>query len=291
MEVAEGRRITAHTSVFVRFPISGGRTNRAVGVDTTPWTLSSNVAVAVNPEMTYLKVRHGDWTYYVAKGNFEHDRLQDLQVEGKHETHKLPSIRTILQRQRRRWRCSSELPGSDLLGLRYIGPFDDLPAQNTPGGVFPYGETGGGATAAAAHRVIAWSAISEAEGTGLVHIAPGCGAEDQELGKDNGIPFIAPLDESAVFIDGFGPFTGKNASEVADDIVAALKSLGISGGAREISARVSALLALQIGTGLPPGGRVVHPYGLARPHPGRGPDDQVDSAARAKLASSTGCAT
>ncbi len=53
--------------------------------------------MAVNPEMTYLKVRHGDWMYYVAKGNFEHDRVQDLQVEGKHETHKLPSIRTILK--------------------------------------------------------------------------------------------------------------------------------------------------------------------------------------------------
>ena len=52
--------------------------------------------------------------------------------------------------------------------------------------------TGGGATAAAAHRVIAWSAISEAEGTGLVHIAPGCGAEDQELGKDNRHPVHRP---------------------------------------------------------------------------------------------------
>ena len=38
--------------------------------------------------MTYLKVRHGDWTYYVAKANFERDRLQELQVEGKHESHK-----------------------------------------------------------------------------------------------------------------------------------------------------------------------------------------------------------
>jgi isoleucyl-tRNA synthetase len=225
MEVAEGRRITAHTSVFARFPIRGQEKTALLVWTTTPWTLTSNIAVAVNPEMTYLKVRHGDWMYYVAKGNFEHDRLQDLQVEGKHETHKLPSIRTILKGSGG-VEVLEELPGRDLLGLTYDGPFDELPAQNVPGGVFPYGETGGGATAAAAHRVIAWSAISEAEGTGLVHIAPGCGAEDQELGKDNGIPFIAPLDESAVFIDGFGPFTGRNASEVSDDIVAALKATG-----------------------------------------------------------------
>ncbi len=44
--------------------------------------------------------------------------------------------------------------------------------------------------------------------------------------KKNGIPFLAPLDESSVFIDGFGPFTGRNASKVADDVVAALKESG-----------------------------------------------------------------
>ena len=80
-------------------------------------------------------------------------------------------------------------PGRDLIGLTYKGPFDELPAQQTPGGVFPYGDPGGGKTPAEAHRVIAWKEVSEAEGTGLVHIAPGCGAEDQELGKENALPF------------------------------------------------------------------------------------------------------
>ena len=226
MEVAEGRRITTHTSVFVRFPIRGKEKTALLIWTTTPWTLTSNVAVAVNPELTYVKVKHGDWSYYVAKGNFEKDRVQDLQVEGKHETHKLPSIRTILKGSGG-VEVLEELPGKDLIGLTYTGPFDELPAQQTKGGVFPYGETGGGKSAAEAHRVIAWKEISEAEGTGLVHIAPGCGAEDQELGKENSIPFVAPLDESSVFIDGFGPFTGRNANGVADDIVAALKASGM----------------------------------------------------------------
>ena len=230
MEVAEGRRITTHTSVFVRFPVKGQERTALLVWTTTPWTLTSNVAVAVNPDMTYLKVRHGDWIYYVAKANFERDRVQDLQVEGKHETHKLPSIRTILKGSASKEgggpEVLAELPGRDLLGLTYAGPFDDLPAQQTPGGVFPFGETGDGKKPAEAHRVIAWNEVSEAEGTGLVHIAPGCGAEDQHLGKDNGLPFIAPLDESAVFLDGFGPFTGCNASEVADGVVAALKASG-----------------------------------------------------------------
>jgi isoleucyl-tRNA synthetase len=226
MEVAEGRRITAHTSVFVKFPIRGQEKTALLVWTTTPWTLTSNVAVAVNPEMTYLKVRHGGWDYYVAKANFEKDRLQDLQVEGKHETHKLPSIRTMMKGAGG-VEVIEELPGTQLLGLTYDGPFDELPAQNTKGGVFPYGETGLGATSAEAHRVIAWSEISEAEGTGLVHIAPGCGAEDQHLGTQEDLPFIAPLDESAKYGEGFGEYTGRSANEVADDIVAALKARGL----------------------------------------------------------------
>ena len=226
MEVAEGRRITTHTSVFVRFPVKGQEKTALLVWTTTPWTLTSNVAVAVNPELTYLKVKHGDWFYYVAKGNFEKDRVQDLQVEGKHETHKLAPIRTILKGSGV-VEVVEERHGKDLLELTYTGPFDELPAQNTPGGVFPYGETGSGKTGAQAHRVIAWKEISEAEGTGLVHIAPGCGAEDQELGRENGLPFITALDDSSTFIEQFGPFTGRGANEVAEDIVAALKAKGL----------------------------------------------------------------
>ncbi|MBM3783128.1 MAG: class I tRNA ligase family protein [Acidobacteria bacterium] len=225
MEVAEGRKITAHTSVFVRFPIRGQDKKALLVWTTTPWTLTSNVGVAVNPSMTYLEVRHNEWSYFVGKGNFERDRVQDLQVEGKHETHKLPSIRTILKGTGT-VEIVRELPGSELIGLTYDGPFDELDAQNRPNGVFPYGEHGGGLSARQAHRVIGWDEVSEFEGAGLVHIAPGCGAEDQELGKHENLPFIAPLDEAAVFTSEFGPFTGKRASDVADEVVAALKATG-----------------------------------------------------------------
>jgi isoleucyl-tRNA synthetase len=226
MEVAEGRRITTHVSVFIRFPVRGQEKTALLVWTTTPWTLTSNVAVAVNPEMVYLKVRHGKWQYYVAKANLDRDRIQDLQVEGKHETHRLPSIRTILKGSAL-VEILEELPGRKLLGLEYQGPFDDLPAQQRPGGVFPYGETGNGKSAVESHRVIGWKEVSETEGTGLVHIAPGCGAEDQELGKENRLPYVAPLDESAIFIGGFEPFTGRKANQVADEISAALKSSGL----------------------------------------------------------------
>jgi len=136
MDVAEGRQITTHTSVFVRLPHSRPGKNRAPGVDHHPVDLTSNVAVAVNPELTYLKVRQGDWMYYVAKATTRHDRLQDLQVEGKHESHKLPSIPHHPQRKRRR-RGGRRMPGRDLLGLGLRRTLRRAPAQNTPGGVFP----------------------------------------------------------------------------------------------------------------------------------------------------------
>ncbi len=226
MEVAEGRRIVKHPSAFVRFPVRGQAGTFLLVWTTTPWTLTSNVAVAVNPNATYLKVKHGEWIYYVGKGNFEHERVQDLQAESQHQVAKLPSIRTILKGSGT-VEVLGETPGSDLLGLTYDGPFDSLPAQRKPGGVFPFGETGGGKTAAESHRVIAWDAISETEGTGLVHIAPGCGAEDQALGVAENLPFIAPLDESSVFIEGFGPFTGRAAKDVAEDVLQQLRAEGL----------------------------------------------------------------
>jgi isoleucyl-tRNA synthetase len=226
MEVAEGRQIVRHLSVFVRFPLRGQPNAALLVWTTTPWTLTSNVAVAVHPEMTYLRVRHGNWIYYVGRGNFERERVQDLQVEGHHEVHKLPSIRTLL-RGTADLEVLGEVPARELIGLAYHGPFDSLPAQHRPGGVFPFGSTGQGQTAAQSHRVIPWSEVSELEGTGLVHIAPGCGAEDQVLGFEHDLPFLAPLDEAAVFIDGFGEMTGRPANGVAEDVVQHLRSQGL----------------------------------------------------------------
>ena len=77
MEMAEGYQLVAHRAVFVRFPLRG-RTNENLLVwTTTPWTLSSNVAAAVNPQLTYLKVLHKDQVYYLAKGAFTAQRLED----------------------------------------------------------------------------------------------------------------------------------------------------------------------------------------------------------------------
>ena len=100
-----------------------------------------------------------------------------------------------------------EVPSSELVGLRYRAPFAELTAQE---GV--------------EHRVVAWDEVSETEGTGIVHIAPGAGKEDFALGRENGIPAIAPLDEYGDFVEGFDWLAGQNVYDTNDAIYDSLKS-------------------------------------------------------------------
>ena len=110
-----------------------------------------------------------------------------------------------------------EAPGSELVDLAYTGPFDELPAA-----------------AGVAHRVIPWDEVSDAEGTGIVHIAPGCGQEDFALSKAFALPVIDPVDEFGVFVEGFGWQTGRvagatedPAQDLARDVVADLERKGL----------------------------------------------------------------
>ncbi len=228
MEIAEGRRITSHTAVFVRFPLVDREREALLVWTTTPWTLSSNVAVALNPDNTYLKVRQGDWIYYVGKENFSHARLQELEAGGKRQITRLHSLDTLLKGSAGGCEVMEEISGSALLGLAYHGPFDHLPAQQMAGGLGPFGPTPGvNRTAVECHRVIPWKEVSGTEGTGFVHIAPGCGAEDYVLGREHQLVNVAPLAETGEFIPGFAELEGRNVEEVTDLIVADLRTRGL----------------------------------------------------------------
>src|SRR5205823_425641 len=129
-----------------------------------------------------------------------------------------------------------ELPGKAMVGWTYDGPFDELPAQQHPAGypndiaeVVTKQKWAPAKSAKESHRIIAWEAVGETEGTGIVHIAPGCGKEDFALGKEQGLPPVAPLDEFGVFLSGFGELTGKSAVDPAttDGILANLKEKGL----------------------------------------------------------------
>ncbi len=99
--------------------------------------------------------------------------------------------------------------GQELVGLRYRGPFDDL----GPGGEVD-------------HRVIPWDEVSLEEGTGIVHIAPGAGQEDFELGVLHELPVLSPVDEAGRFYDTYGWLHGLSTTEAADQIVGRLAEQG-----------------------------------------------------------------
>ena len=183
--VTEGYQEVEHPGLYVRFPLIGREKESLLVWTTTPWTLSSNAAAAVHPELTYVKVRQGDETLYLAKA------LVSC-LRGEHEV-------------------VEDFKGEELVGLRYSGPFDELPVQE---GV--------------EHRVVAWDEVSESEGTGIVHIAPGAGAEDFALSQELGdLAVIAPLDEFGDFVDGFDWLSGQNVYGVNDAIYASLKEKGV----------------------------------------------------------------
>ncbi|HET7686188.1 MAG TPA: isoleucine--tRNA ligase, partial [Candidatus Limnocylindria bacterium] len=177
MEIAtEGYRDLRHLSLTIRLPLtSPGHEGEDLLVwTTTPWTLSSNVAAAVNPALTYQLVEGRDgrrwWVSHGSRARVAGDAA-------------------ILR----------EAAGSELVGLAYAGPFDELPVA-----------------AGVEHRVIAWDEVSDEEGTGIVHIAPGCGQEDFALARQYDLAVLDPIDEFGVFRDGYGWQTGRFAGATPD---------------------------------------------------------------------------
>ncbi len=182
--VTEGYQELTHPGVFLRFPLAGHAGRALLVWTTTPWTLTSNVAAAVHPDLTYAVVRAGRDELVLAEGT-----LGVLQGD---------------------YAVVERLPGSRLVGLRYQGPFDDLPPQQ-----------------GLEHRVIAWKDVGAEEGTGIVHIAPGCGAEDFALSKEHGLPVIAPIDEFGIFTAAFGWLAGKRTDDAAQPIIDHLRTRGV----------------------------------------------------------------
>ena len=173
-----------HLSIFSMLPIKG--TNDSIMLwTTTPWTLSSNVALAVNPEIDYcrVKVKSTDRTIII----------------GKKAVKKLAG--DIIE-------IVDEFKGSELLGKEYETCFNDFEIQQFP------------------HTIIAWEDVDAEEGTGIVHIAPGCGSEDFELGKKLSLPMICPIDDEGIMMEGFGELSGKKTTKIIELIVNDLKKQG-----------------------------------------------------------------
>ncbi|MBI4574769.1 MAG: isoleucine--tRNA ligase [Planctomycetes bacterium] len=181
-EMADSYKELTHTAVHVTCEVAGTDDHFLVWT-TTPWTLPANTALAVHPDLDYVRVRAGDRTLILGK-----EALDRLGVPGE---------------------VVSTVKGAALVGLAYVTPFDDLAVQKK-----------------VVHRVVAWKEVSAAEGTGIVHIAPGCGAEDFQLSLKLDLPRIVPIDEHGDYKAGYAQLSGRAAPGLTEELVGLLRERG-----------------------------------------------------------------
>lgn len=191
-ELAQGYEDVTDDSVYVNFKVLSGLCDSYNNLSlviwtTTPWTLLSNTAAAVNPEIEYAVVTlDGESHYIVAK-----DLVQTLFGEE-------ATIREIVS-------------GRSLEGTRYQRPFDYVP--------FPE-------TSAPLHSVLLADFVTTDEGTGIVHEAPAFGAEDLVLCKRYGLPVVNPILSDGTFASDISVVGGLFFKEADTVIVKELQQSG-----------------------------------------------------------------
>lgn len=197
-EQADGYKDITDTSVYVYFKLKDCKNEYVLAWTTTPWTLTANVLLAINTDFAYVKAKIDDKFVYLATESANRLGLTDYQ----------------------------KINAKDLLNLKYESLFD-LPC-------LPAGQEG---QQGLDHFITDWKDVSPQEGTGVVHIAPGCGQEDFDLGKKLGVPMPSPLNEQGHFMDNYGEFSGKYAHGVKELVFDKLKTIGAFFKTEEITHR------------------------------------------------------
>ncbi|MEU4313507.1 isoleucine--tRNA ligase [Nocardia sp. NPDC024068] len=154
---------------------------------TTPWTLPSNLAVAVHPDVRYVQVRGVDGKRYVLAA----ERVA-------HYARELGDQAEVL----------GEFDGAALVGLRYAPPFDFFAGHPN------------------AHRVLSADYVTTESGTGIVHMAPAFGEEDMDVCSANGIELVQPLDPGGKFTSMVPPYEGLMVFDANPVIIKDLKAAG-----------------------------------------------------------------
>lgn len=194
----EGYKEREDKAVYVKFPIKNKKREYFLVWTTTPWTLPANVAIAVNPEVFYVYAEK-DGNIYVIAESLAKKVLGEYKV-----------IKKIL--------------GNDLEGLEYEMPYQHLEPQKAS--IVAGTKEEEKIKEKAPHKVVLWEEVSSEEGTGIVHIAPGCGPEDYQLGIRYKLPAISPLNEQGRYVEGFDWLTGKYAFDANTEIIEDLRKRG-----------------------------------------------------------------
>ena len=171
-------------ALTVQFQLDSGE--RILAWTTTPWTLPSNLAVAVGPDIDYAVMEKDGVRYILAEsrlGAYERELANAVQV--------------------------ATLKGSELAGRRYTPLFSFF--ADTPN----------------AFQVLAGDFVSTEDGTGVVHMAPGFGEEDQNACNAAGIPTVCPMDEHGRFTAEVAPWAGQHVFDANGEITKELKARGL----------------------------------------------------------------
>lgn len=152
---------------------------------TTPWTLPSNLGIAVGADIDYALFREGDAHYILADARAH-----------------------AYQKQLEKAERVGSLEGSELVGLSYEPLFEYF--KDTPN----------------AFRIMAGDFVTIEDGTGIVHMAPGFGEDDQKLCDANGIPTITPVDTQGCFDERVTDYAGRNVFDTNRDIIRRLRDKG-----------------------------------------------------------------
>lgn len=180
-------RLRQDPSVTIAFRVKDQDETYFLSWTTTPWTLPGNMALAVSPDITYVKISDGERYYIIAK-----DRLSDYRKE-------LADFREV-----------EEFKGSDLEGWRYEPLFPYYASKVREG----------------AFIVVTAGFVSVEDGTGIVHIAPGFGEDDNILASQKHLPTVIHVDDEGKILPEVTDFAGRNVHEANGDIVALLKRRG-----------------------------------------------------------------
>ncbi len=154
---------------------------------TTPWTLPSNMGLAVGPDIDYVTVKDKDSRYVLAES-----RLAAY--------YKDPADYEIVERRK----------GSELVGRRYVPLFSYFQALSEKG----------------AFRIVPADYVSTEDGTGIVHTATGFGEDDAETGRRHGLPEVCPIDEECRFTAEVPDYAGVFVKDADKDIIRWLKTEG-----------------------------------------------------------------
>ena len=180
-------------SIYVKFPVKGQKDTYIVIWTTTPWTLPANMAVAVHPSLEYAYIKamkDGKLEYLIIARELADDVLR----KGGYEL----------------WEVVETKLGEDLVGLEYEHPLaDEVPVQKE-----------------FRHAVYMADFVS-AENTGCVHIAPGHGLEDYELGVRHGLEVFNPVDDRGIYTEKAGKYAGLHVREANRVIVDDLRNKGL----------------------------------------------------------------